>query len=265
MAIDFSYNGISYNSLVELAKALPLNSAKLVQWTEEADRFAAEAGALCYESTARLGIVNHCRDSGHNTVLEHNIFSFVKKVPIFVARQDMRARHATFDERSLRYVRLEQGGFEYYIPPELKKTGREEELNMWIYQHEKAFELYGKLTDEEIMENERARAILPLGIATMYTDSRNAVSWRHHSMKRLCLRAQTEIRLLYRSIVQQLQEKAPRLFGDLNMPCYMKNGCGEAKTCGLIELDPLTRRAVTYEKYLQKNKASHKLNLNYTE
>jgi len=252
MAIDFTYNGREFSSLVELVKALPLNSAKLVQWTEESDRFAAEAGSLCYESSPKLGIVNHCRDSGHNTVLEHNIFSFVKKVPIFVARQDMRARHASFDERSLRYVRLAGGGFEYYIPPELNKAGRENELDMWIYHHEKAFELYGHYTDEEIMENERARALLPLGVATLYTDSRNAVSWRHHALKRLCLRAQDEIRLLYRSITDQLVEKAPRLFSDLNMPCYMKQGCGEAKSCGLIELDPRTKRATAYENKLNR-------------
>lgn len=253
MSIDFNYKGNDYPTLVDLVKALPLNSAKLVQWSDDADRFAAEAGSLCYESKPHMGIVNHCRDSGHNTVLEHNLFTFVKKVPIFVARQDMRARHATFDERSLRYVRLTDGGFEYYIPPELKKPGYEDQLNQWIYHHEKAFELYGMLTDEEIMENERARALLPLGIATMYTDSRNAVGWRHHAMKRLCLRAQEEIRLLYRSITQQLIEKAPRLFGDLNMPCYMKQGCGEEKTCGLIELDPISRRAVQYEKKIHKS------------
>ena len=256
MAIDFTYKGVEYPTLVDLAKALPLNSAKLVQWTEDADRFAAEAGSLCYESHPHLGIVNHCRDSGHNTVLEHNLFSFVKKVPIFVARQDMRARHATFDERSLRYVRLDNGGFEYYIPPELKKIGMEQELDQWIYHHEKAFELYGHYSDEEIMENERARALLPLGIATLYTDSRNAVGWRHHAMKRLCLRAQHEIRILYRSVTQQLIEKSPRLFGDLNMPCYMKDGCGEVKTCGLIPLDPKTNRAVAYEKILHKKHSS---------
>lgn len=259
MAIDFTYKGKEFPTLVDLAKALPLNSAKLVQWTEEADRFAAEAGSLCYESKPQLGIVNHCRDSGHNTVLEHNIFSFVKKVPIFVARQDLRARHASFDERSLRYVRLEDGGFEYYIPPELKKAGKETELDEWVYHHEKAFELYGKYSDEEIMENERARAILPLGIATMYTDSRNAIGWRHHAMKRLCLRAQEEIRLLYRSVTEQLIAKAPRLFGDLNMPCYMKQGCGEEKNCGVIELDPNTRRAVAYENKLRRKNTSIKL------
>lgn len=252
MTIEFKYKGIEYPTLVDLAKALPLNSAQLVQWTDDADRFAAEAGSLCYESKPKLAIVNHCRDSGHNTVLEHNLFTFIKKVPIFVARQDMRARHATFDERSLRYVRLDKGGFEYYIPPELKKQGMEEELNQWIYHHEKSFELYGHYTDEEIMENERARALLPLGIATMYTDSRNAVSWRHHAMKRLCLRAQDEIRLLYNSITDQLIEKAPHLFGDLNMPCYMKQGCEEVITCGLIELDDNTRRAVAYENKLKK-------------
>jgi len=256
MAIDFNYKGKEYQTLIELVKSLPLNSAKLVQWTEDAERFAAEAGSLCYESKPNLGIVDHCRDSGHNTVLEHNLFTFVKKVPIFVARQDMRARHATFDERSLRYVRLDNGGFEYYIPPELKRIGYESELDKWIYHHEKAFELYGQFTDEEIMENERARALLPLGIATLYTDSRNAIGWRHHAMKRLCLRAQEETRLLYRSITQQLIEKAPRLFSDLNMPCYMKHGCGEEKTCGLIKLDNNTKRAVAYENKLHRKHSS---------
>ncbi len=247
MPIDFTYKNEEYSTLVQLAKALPINSAKLVQWSEEADRFAAEAGSLCYESKPHLKIVNHCRDSGHNTVLEHNIFSFVKKVPIFVARQDMRARHATFDERSLRYVRLNDGGFEYYIPPVLYELGKEEELNNWIYHHEKAFELYSHYTDEEIMENELARSILPLGIATIYVDSRNAIGWRHHIMKRLCLRAQNEIRLLYHSITNQLIENSPRLFGDLNMPCFMSQGCAESKPCGLIELDPKTKRAINYK------------------
>lgn len=247
MPIDFTYNNVEYPTLVKLGKALPINSAKLVQWTDEADKFAAEAGSLCYESKPSLQIVNHCRDSGHNTVLEHNIFSFVKKVPIFVARQDMRARHATYDERSLRYVRLDGGGFEYYIPPILKELGKEQELNDWIYHHEKAFELYGHYTDEEIMENELARSILPLGTATIYVDSRNAVGWRHHIIKRLCLRAQNEIRLLYRSITNQLIETSPRLFEDLNMSCFMKQGCIESKPCGLIELDSKTKRAIKYE------------------
>lgn len=254
MPIDFTYNGEEYPTLVQLGRALPINTAKLVQWTENADRFAAEAGSLCYESKPHLAIVDHCRDSGHNTVLEHNIFSFIKKVPIFVARQDMRARHASYDERSLRYVRLDGGGFEYYIPPVLRRKGKEHELNEWISHHEKTFELYCKYTDEELMENELARSILPLGTATIYVDSRNAVGWRHHIMKRLCLRAQTEIRLLYRSTTDQLQQVSPRLFGDLNMPCYMIQGCGESRPCGLIDLDPLTMRAVAYEKELAEKR-----------
>lgn len=248
MTIDLSFNDIEYPSLVELANALPINSAKLVQWTENSDLFAAEAGSLCYESKPHLNIVNHCRDSGHNTVLEHNIFTFIKKVPIFVARQDMRARHATFDERSLRYVRLEDGRFEYYIPPQLKKASNKEELDRWIEHHEKTFELYQHYTNEEIMENELARSILPLGTVTIYADSRNAVSWRHHTMKRLCLRAQSEIRLIYQSIQSQLIENSPRLFSDLDKPCFMPQGCGEVKPCGLIELNSATKRAVAYNK-----------------
>lgn len=253
MTINFTYKEVEYPTLVELANALPINSAKLIQWTDNSDMFAAEAGSLCYESKPHLNIVNHCRDSGHNTVLEHNIFTFIKKVPIFVARQDMRARHATFDERSLRYVRLDDGKFDYYIPPLLKKSENKEELDRWVEHHEKTFELYQHYTDEEIMENELARSILPLGTVTIYVDSRNSIGWRHHIMKRLCLRAQDEIRLLYESINMQLCETSPRLFEDLNKPCFMLQGCSETRPCGLIELNKDTKRSIVFEKTLQNN------------
>jgi thymidylate synthase (FAD) len=260
MGFSLTYKGVTYPSLLDLAKALPMLSSHLFHWTDQADRIAGEVASLCYETKTTeqnrdrvlQRIVAHVRDSGHNTCLEHNTFGFVKKVPIFVARQDMRARHATFDERSLRFCRLDDGTFEFYIPKKLKEPGREAELDRWINVHMEAFYFYRDLTEEEILANEQARALLPVGIATIYADTRNGWSWRHHAEKRLCLRAQEEIRLLRISEVRQLIKVAPQLFGDLNMPCYMPMGCPEVKTCGLIELDPLTRRAVPYEKKLRK-------------
>lgn len=262
MTVKFAYKGVEYPTALALSKVIPMLTSVLVQWSEDADWFAANVASLCYDtvlgsqgSATSRRVVEHCRDSAHNTVLEHNVFSFVKKVPIFVARQDLRARHASFDERSLRYCRADDGSLVYYTPKELLAPGREGELDQWRYVHDKAIELYSRLTDEEIVEGEKARAILPVGIATTYTDTRNAWAWRHHSFKRLCLRAQDEIRLIRRQEVNQLARVAPILFGDLNMPCYHATGCPEAKTCGLIELDERSRRAVAFERKLARESA----------
>lgn len=289
MAVRFEYKGKIYPNVVELTKDMPIMTSVLVGWYDGAEVLCANAGALCYDTQVRHStvsdlcgwepdsagkrIIKHCRDSNHNTVLEHGSATFVKKVPIFVARQDLRARVASFDERSLRYCRANDGGLTYYIPDYLSKTyidrvhelGKVKEANRlyemrqeWIEDHERAVERYSKYTDEELntfwdnlgLDGERVRetmrARLPLGINTMYMDTRNLWSWLHHSFKRLCLRAQKEIRLIRRQEVNQLKKVFPTIFGDVNMPCYMPQGCPEVKKCGLVKLDESGRWAKSY-------------------
>lgn len=314
MAVRFEYKGKRYKNAVDLARDIPLLTSVLVGWYDGAEVLCANAGALCYDThiaptikvdkekikemlekddftnifeaisydPGKVGsrIIKHCRDSQHNTVIEHGAASFVKKVPIFVARQDLRARIASFDERSLRYCRATDGSLTYYIPDYLqldyienkRKSGQEDLADFlmkmreeWIEDHERVIERYSKYTDEELNEmwdalgldaervRETMRARLPLGINTMYIDTRNLWSWIHHSAKRLCLRAQKEIRIIRRQEVNQLKKVFPTIFGDVNMPCYMMSGCPEAKKCGLIDLDPSGRWAIPfYKKYVLK-------------
>src|SRR4030042_485570 len=49
----------------------------------------------------------------HNTVFEHAVFRWGVKCPIFVARQWMRHRIASYNEKSLRYCAADR---EYYVP-----------------------------------------------------------------------------------------------------------------------------------------------------
>lgn len=284
MAVKFEYRGVKYENAVQLAQAMPLLTSVLVAWSEDAEVILANAAGLCYDteikwneetrelSSAGKRIIKHCRDSKHNTVLEHGVATFVKKVPIFVARQDLRARIASFDERSLRYCRADNGTLTYYIPDHLtegfidkvENPEYREKLRVlrerWIEEHERAIEFYSDFTDEELngmwdalgLDSERiretSRAVLPLGINTMYMDTRNIWSWYHHASKRLCLRAQKEIRKIRVQEVSQLRRVFPTVFGDVNMPCYMWGGCPERKTCGLIELHPYSRLAMPYHK-----------------
>ncbi|HLO11576.1 MAG TPA: FAD-dependent thymidylate synthase [Pseudoneobacillus sp.] len=283
MSWNLEYDGKSFKNVVELGKEIPLLTSVLIQWSDDADWIAANAAANCYDTNVTYGgkladkIVAHCVESHHNTVYEHNIFTFFKKVPIFVARQDLRARHASFDERSLRYCRADNGSLTYYIPDYLSESAirRAEEKSLtrevqllrdmkeeWIEQHERTLQFYSKYTDQELNDiwdvlnidgervRETVRASLPLGINTMYMDSRNAASWIHHSEKRLCLRAQKEIRLIAQQQVKQLKQKAPVIFRTTNMPCMTAGGCHEAKKCGVIDLEPTGRWEV---KYFEKN------------
>jgi thymidylate synthase (FAD) len=309
LAVKFEYKGVKYNNPVELSKAIPLLSSVLIGWYDGAELLCSGAGALCYDTKintkiivnkdkikemlekddftnifdaitydiGRVGkrIVENCRDSNHNTVIEHGSATFLKKVPLFVARQDMRARIASFDERSLRYCRANDGSLTYYIPDYLsddyiEKQSQEDKLFLlkmkkdWINQHERAIDFYSKYTDEELNERfdslglegervrETVRASLPLGINTTYIDTRNLWSWYHHSAKRLCLRAQKEIRLIRRQEVSQLKQVFPTVFGAVSMPCFMECGCPEHKKCGLIQLDESGKWAVGYLKAKQK-------------
>jgi thymidylate synthase (FAD) len=290
LAVRLEYKGKTYRNVVEMGRDMPLLSSTMIGWYDGAEVLIANAAANCYDTPiqtstlpsedgtydiGKLGskIVKHCRDSHHNTVIEHGSATFFKKVPIFVARQDLRARHASFDERSLRYCRATDGSLQYFVPhylkleyidKVLKEHGTEKasflqtQRQEWINEHEQAIQRYSKYTDDEIyaiwgslgLDTERVRETqrsrLPLGIATTYVDTRNLWSWIHHSEKRLCLRAQDEIRLVRRQEVNQLKKVFPTIFGDVNMPCYMAGGCPEVKTCGKIDLDPTGKWAVQY-------------------
>src|SRR5690606_2332978 len=120
MVINLEYKGVQYKNVVELGKAMPMLASTMIGWYDGAELLLANAAANCYDTNiagntetgepCNLGkkLIIHCRDSGHNTVIEHGSATFLKKVPIFVARQDLRARIASFDERSLRYTKIER-------------------------------------------------------------------------------------------------------------------------------------------------------------
>jgi len=312
MTVRLEYKGKTYRNVNDMGKDLPMNTSVMIGWYDGAELLLANAAANCYDTNIggnvetgepdKIGkkIITHCRDSGHNTVIEHGSATFFKKVPIFVARQDLRARIASFDERSLRYTKIdnnefgsiqdsinhilkfdrtEEGALTYYIPDylsnryisrlEKKDIGAFHFANKmrkdWIYQHENAIEFYSRYTDDELkgmfermgVEGERVRetmrAELPMGMNTFYVDTRNLWSWYHHSAKRLCLRAQKEIRLIRKQEVRQLAEVFPTVFGDVNMPCFMHQGCPETKTCGLISLDESGKYALAYLKRMEKD------------
>ena len=104
-------------------------------WVQIEEQMGGDAAVIrgariCYQSTPlspdaderliRRLLTTHPR---HNTVFEHAVFRLGVKCPLFVARQWLRHRIGTFNEKSLRYCAAER---EYYVP-----TGESAELDAY--------------------------------------------------------------------------------------------------------------------------------------
>jgi thymidylate synthase (FAD) len=70
------------------------------------------------------GLINYLMRDRHGSPFEHSVFTFYVKAPIFVWREHMRHRMASYNEESGRYRQLEP---EFYLPPvdrKLVQTGK---------------------------------------------------------------------------------------------------------------------------------------------
>jgi thymidylate synthase (FAD) len=63
-------------------------------------------------------LLKTCAREGHTSVMEHNVFTFAFKVPLFVARQHMRHRTWSFNEISRRYT---DKNLDFYTPNTFRK------------------------------------------------------------------------------------------------------------------------------------------------
>ena len=64
------------------------------------------------------GLINYLMRERHGSPFEHSYFTFYVKAPIFVWREHMRHRIASYNEESGRYKVLEP---EFYVPPKDRK------------------------------------------------------------------------------------------------------------------------------------------------
>lgn len=145
----------------------------------------------------------------HNTVFEHAVFRFGCKCPLFVARQWMRHRMGTFNERSMRYCIAER---EYYVPsrdayaeglrPKRSEplaersdgiSAEEAEMAVYVGHMEASFDVYGWLL-EQGWRPERARAVLGTAVYTEFVWTVNAWSLMNWLHKRLDAHSQWEHR-----------------------------------------------------------------------
>lgn len=171
-----------------------------------ADKAVILAARACWRSESRdiesdKKLISHLIVKGHGTPFEHAVFTFDVKCPIFVARQWIRHRMASYDEVSLRHCIAER---DYYIPEELKGDKKEQ----YIKSTEASFDSYKTLL-ESGLRREQARMLLPLNIYTQFYWTINARSLMNFLTLRLDKSAQYEIRQYAEAIFEIFKKVMP--------------------------------------------------------
>lgn len=170
------------------------------------DEVVAVAARICYQSTAKDPKADRrliCRLMGsepkHNTVFEHSVFRFGVKCPIFVARQWMRHRICSFNEKSLRYCAADR---EYYVPQD------EPDCKAYVAHMEASFDLYEQLVAAG-WRKERARGVLGTAVYTEFIWTVNFWSLANWLTKRLDQASQWEHRQYALAILQMVKQVMP--------------------------------------------------------
>lgn len=124
-----------------------------------------------------FGLINFLARERHGSPFEHSYFTFYVKAPIFVWREHMRHRIASYNEESGRYKELAP---EFYVPPadrklqQIGKTGAYEfvegtdEQKAYVQVHtrlacERAYHSYQEMLSAGVAR-EVARIALPVNI-----------------------------------------------------------------------------------------------------
>ena len=129
------------------------------------------------EMQKNYGLINYLMRDRHGSPFEHSNFTFYVKAPIFVWREHMRHRMASYNEESGRYRRLDA---EFYMPARERKLvqvgktgsytfedGTDEQYAVTVQMFRKScedtYENYMNMLDSGVAR-EVARGVLPVTI-----------------------------------------------------------------------------------------------------
>ena len=204
-----------------------------------------------------------CARDGHTSTMEHNVFTFAFKVPLFVARQHMRHRTWSFNEISRRYT---DKNLDFYLPNSFRQQSKSNrqasvlnsEINPILRTINGSFMDYDEKTDEALLIHvnnslklyqdmidqgvcrEQARMVLPQNLYTYYWGTVNLNNFLKFYELRNHPGAQVEIQEMAQACMSLLEQIIPETITiykqaknerDLNI---IKN---KLKTMNVDELD----------------------------
>ena len=198
---------------------------KLIRHTCEPEMLAGYAAAKCYNGKDPRKSLEGAMDGGHESVLEHAVFTFeVDEVSRVLLAQITRHRLASFSVQSQRYCGANQNVVtpDSMVHPELLGD---------IVAVKKAVERLYKHAKELGVPHEDCRYYTLQGGHTGFVMTMNGRELRHFFSLRCCNRAQWEIRELADKMVELVKEVAPAMFADAGPGC-VRGHCPEHKPCG---------------------------------
>lgn len=195
----------------------------------------AIAAKTCYSSESPIDIVpknsvefvRKVLTSGHLSIAEHVYITFaIEGISRAASHQLVRHRHCTFSQQSQRYVDMQD--FEVEVPNNLEDEAYIEiDKVLQVTQ-----EVYKNLVDMGV-KKEDARCILPNCTSTNIVMSTNLHQLIHIANLRLCTRAQSEIRELFKLIKDEIANNYDKDIAYLLQPqCEMLGYCPEHNSCG---------------------------------
>lgn len=190
-------------------------------------------GTKSLDSEENEGLINYLMKNKHASPFEHSTFTFYINAPIFVTREILRHRSASFNEESGRYKILEPSAYIPYSERPLKQVGkpgnytfesgddlRQGVADTFLPVYQLAWESYGAMINRGVAR-EVARMILPLGIYSTLYMTLNARSLMNFLHLRTPDSALWEIRYIADEMEKHFQEQMP-----LTHHHWMFNGRG---------------------------------------
>ncbi len=176
-------------------------------------------GSVSKGEAADRKLIEYLLEHGHFSPFEHSVFQFHVKCPIFVARQWMRHRIASYNEISARYTEVHD---EFYFPAEFRaqdRSNRQGSLPSASLDQPKMKAIYEKAIKasyaayKELIDagaaREMARLVLPVAQYTQFHWTINARSLLNFIALRADAHAQYEIRQYADAIQGMFREKMP--------------------------------------------------------
>lgn len=233
-------------------------NVKMLAHTPDPEKVIATAAKLCYSDASIDDLQNGLDEEktrnfigmlmnlGHESPIEHVSFTFgIEGISRACSHQLVRHRIASYSQKSQRYVN--EGGFEYIIPPSIEKHPYLKGMfEAEMKQIQEKYEWLGNCLATEIAAdegidrkaaekraNEDARFLLPNACETKIVVTMNVRSLFNFFKHRCCNRAQWEIRAVAMEMWNQCMEIAPTIFKYAGPDCVTKGKCSEGKmTCG---------------------------------
>lgn len=200
-----------------------------------------EFACTCYDTDKKYSdkVGKSCLKSGHYSGCRGIYFNFLlEDIPRFTADQLVRHEQGVYKNmQSFRYVNKYK--FDYFVPKivkdnylaEIKYNEAMDEIKNCYKRIVEILHEDASLSDEEI--NQSARGILPMATLTTLSIGFTLEGLINLAHKRLCVRAEENIREVAKAIIISAIDAVPELKEYLVPQCKYLNRCPEGtKGCG---------------------------------